>query len=230
MTKRRSPKSESKLAEKVIVWLQEQHWDVYQEVQFRRYSGIADIVAVRNGYLWIIETKLALTFTVMEQAWSWRAHFRSAAIPKARSTRGRWAAEKFARESLKIGILEISEEGYINENIPAPLMREFHQRSKEMIGDLREEHKTYAIAGSRNGGYFTPYRSTMIEVEMFIRNHPGCTLKQIMDSLSRHHYSSKYSARTGIRAGLANWESSWCEVQMIDGKGHYFHKKASYER
>jgi len=56
---------ETDLAERVINWLEDQHWEIYQEVQFRGYGGIADIVAVRAGYLWIIECKTSMTFTLL---------------------------------------------------------------------------------------------------------------------------------------------------------------------
>jgi Holliday junction resolvase len=39
----------------LVEWLNVQHWDVYQEVKI--YSHIADVVAVRNGIVWIIECK-----------------------------------------------------------------------------------------------------------------------------------------------------------------------------
>ena len=46
---------ETEIAEIVIDWLEKQHWDVYQEVPVN--SGFADIFAVRNGLVWVIETK-----------------------------------------------------------------------------------------------------------------------------------------------------------------------------
>ena len=67
--------TEADLGEKLILWLERNGWEVYQEVQFRGYGGIADIVAVRNKpggsgdkIMWIIELKKSLSLKVMEQA------------------------------------------------------------------------------------------------------------------------------------------------------------------
>lgn len=211
---------ETELAEIVIDWLEIQHWDVYQEVQFSAYDRIADIVAVRAGMLWIIECKTSMTFTVLEQAYRWPSHFRSIAIPKARERKGREFAYLIAERYLNVGILKVSKDKFstgVYEYLDPPLMREFHKSSKRMIGQLREEHKHYAKAGSSNGGYYTPYRRTMKTVKNFVTNHPGCTLKEIMNDLGEnHHYASNQSARTSIRKALSFWED-WCKVD-INGK------------
>jgi hypothetical protein len=219
------PKSESDLAAKVIEWLEAQHWDVYQEVVFRGNGGRADIVAVRNGYLWIIETKTSLTFTVLSQASYWRSHFRSIAVPKSQDHNGgRGMAYQIAKDYLKIGVLEVNSL-WVNEVIGPPLMREYHKFAKDMIGNLRPEHKTFCQAGSNGGGYFTPYRETMRDVQMYIASHPGCKLKEIVDGLKHYHYRTKSSALTCIRVALSNWEP-WCEVRTGEkGEFRYYIKQ-----
>jgi hypothetical protein len=214
--------SEKDLAKRVIDWLVEQHWDVYQEVQFARSSGIADIVAVRAGLLWIIECKTSLTFTVLDQAWRWNAHLRSIAVPaQARDSGSRSMAYRIAEKYLKVGIIEVGK--YTNEVCSPPIMREYHRYAKRMISELCEEHKTRLAAGSNGGGYYTPYRRTMDEVRRFIVYNPGCTLKQIMTSI-KHHYASDASARSCIRTALSEWERNWCEVKM-DGKEYRYYIK-----
>jgi hypothetical protein len=214
--------SETEIAAKVIKWLDEQHWDIYQEVQFRNYGCRADIVAVRSGYVWVIECKTSLTFTVLEQADHWQSHFRSIAIPSARSLQGRGFAYHIAVQYLNLGILEIGDNG-VRERTGPKLMRYFHQSSKRMISQLREEHKSTLAAGSYGGGYFTPYRQTMNEVKRFIARTPGCTLKEIMQDLS-HHYASDTSAKTCIRLALESWEKNWCNAVKENNVTHYFLK------
>lgn len=218
--------SETDIAKKVVAWLQEQRWDVYQEVQFRQYGPVADIAAVQNGKLWIIECKTALTFTVLEQARAWRAHFRSVAVPEARNMRGRNLAYEIAHRYLRLGVIEVPHDGvgsFVDAEMPAPLMREFHKFAKEMIGRLREEQKGYAPAGSKNGGHYTPYRATMDRVRDFIAKNPGCTLREIMDWLDhQHHYSSDQTARQSIRMALENWERGWCRVEKENRQILYF--------
>jgi hypothetical protein len=215
--------SEKELAKRVINWLQDQHWEVYQEVQFSRSSGIADIVAVRAGLLWVIECKTSLTFTVLDQAWRWSAHLRSIAVPaQARDSGSRSMAYRIAEKYLRIGIIEVGDR--TNEICSPPIMREHHRYAKRMIGELCEEHKTRLAAGSNGGGYYTPYRRTMDSVMRIIGRNPGCTLKQIMADLKAHHYASDAVARSCIRTALSEWERNWCEVK-IDGKEYRYYIK-----
>jgi hypothetical protein len=218
--------NETELARKVIQWLEAQYWDVYQEVEFpKQCSGRADIAALRDGKLWIIECKTSLTFTVLEQAQQWPAHFRSVAIPRSKDRRGRGVAYQIARNYLRIGVIEVGPFG-ADQVYPPPIMREHHKLAKRMIGCLRDEHKHYADAGSKSGGYFTPYRQTIETVKKFVRAMPGCTLKEIMAHLDgHHHYANDTTARSSLRAALSNWESTWCETRPDkQGRFHYYHK------
>lgn len=221
--------NETDLGEKVVKWLEAQHWDVYQEVKFSGSGGRADIAAVRDGKLWIIECKTSLSFTVLEQASGWSSHFRSIAIPATRERSGRGVAYRIARDYLKIGVIEVRMEfsDVVYEFIPAPLMREYHREAKRLIGGLREEQKYYASAGTNGGGYYTPYRGTMDAVKRFIMHHPGCTLKEIMDDIGdKHHYASVSSARSCIRTALSNWETPWCEIKTgEDGRTFRYYVK-----
>lgn len=215
---------EADLASNVIDWLEQQHWDVYQEVKFSKYYGsIADIVAVRAGYVWVIECKTSMTLTVMRQANQWRAHFRSIAVPPARTRDDRDFAYHLARDYFKLGVIEVYDKYTIHERQSPPLMREFHEFAKWKISNLCDEQKHYAKAGTNGGGYFTPYRSTMNDVQRYIRNNPGCTLKEIMSNLQTHHYSSNATARSSIRVALSNWENDWCEVKTDDGKEYRYY-------
>jgi len=210
--------TEQQLAAKVVKWLTEQHWIVYQEVKLG-YGGIADIVAVRADLVWVVECKTALTFTVLEQASNWRVHFRSIAVPSVRNRDERAMAYTIAHNYLKLGVIEVGIA--VEEYSAPPLMREYHRFAKRYQSLLKEEHKTYCAAGSSNGGQYTPYRATMDHVKRFIMYHPGCTLKQIMDDLGgEHHYASNQGAKTSIRVALSNWEP-WCNIIMENGRAHY---------
>ena len=219
---------ETDLAAAVIDWLTVQHWDVYQEVKFSFASGIADIAAVRNGKLWIIECKTSLSFTVLAQAAAWKSHYRSIAIPETLRSDGRSFAYDYAKHTLKIGVLEYGKRHWhgspIDEYFPAPIMREYHHIAKQLMGQLSEGHKTHAQAGSAHGDRYTPYRQTMDAVKEYVTNNPGCTIKDIMNNLPKHHYSNGDSAKGSIRIALANWENDWCEVISNDNKVTYMRR------
>jgi hypothetical protein len=222
---------ETELAEAVITWLEEQYWDVYQEVQVLAYGGVADIVAVQNHLVWVIECKTSLTWTVIEQAKNWRSHFRSIAVPTVfrKTHSGRHTAYYACRKLFKIGVLEIgryhSNEWNVNEVVPAPLMREYHHFAKHIRESLKPEHKTYARAGSRTGGHLTPYKATINVVKRFIKNNPGCTLTEIMAEDGRWHYASNKSARSSIRTALETFEADWCRVDKSVRPWQYYVRK-----
>jgi hypothetical protein len=221
---------ETELAKIVIEWLKKQKWEIYQEVQFSKYStgNIADIVAVKNNELWIVETKTSLSLEVMEQAWRWEAHYRSVAVPRIRNRRDRTFAYMLAKRYLNIGILEVirDKDKYYDLDrvyavVDAPLMQKFDEQAKRKIKMLTELHKTYAKAGSTSGNHLTPYKQTMIKVRKFIEENPGCTLKDIIKDIGKGHYSSTNSAKNNIRKALAFWED-WCQVDTNEREYKYF--------
>jgi hypothetical protein len=216
---------EKEIAVPIIAWLEEQHWDVYQEVNFNR-STRADIVAVRDNKLWIIETKTSFTLSVLEQAHRWPSDFRSIGVPRAKREDRNFAYS--IASYLKLGVIEVSG-NYVDEVQNAPFMRINHGFAKQMMLRLYPEHKTSLMAGSKGGGYFTPYKQTMDRVRRFINQHPGCTIKEIYEDIGRGHYSSGSSAKSCIRIALASWEKDWCESRLIGREFHYFIKEANLE-
>lgn len=58
--------SERAMAEAVVSWLRADGWSTFHEVECR--GGRADIVAVRQGLVWLIETKLRAGLEVLAQA------------------------------------------------------------------------------------------------------------------------------------------------------------------
>lgn len=215
--------SEADIGSLVVEWLQDQHWDVYQEVQVYQYGPIADIMAVQDGRLWAIECKTSLTFKVLEQASGWGAHYRSIAVPYAKNRHsGYGLAYRVARDMLQVGVLEVLniEPDYycspVKVEVDAPLVRHNRQMAKFIMGKLSAEHKTCAQAGSNNGGHYTPYRSTIEAIKRFISQYPGCYLCDIMAEIGKGHYSTTGAARASIKKALETWESDWC---LIDGSG-----------
>lgn len=89
--------TETELAAEVVRHLDEAGWETYQEVQLA--GRRADIVAVRHGTeLMVVETKLNLTFDLLDQAFRWKpyAHAVYIAVPFAKYTDGRAMAMRVA--------------------------------------------------------------------------------------------------------------------------------------
>lgn len=205
--------TEVELAEKVVDWLEGKDWDVYQEVQFRQGSKVADIVAVspmpEPEDIWIIECKTSYGLAVLEQADRWDVSYRSVAVPFARYRARTWIG--VAKNYYKVGIIEVFEDISITEKLKPPeSQRGNNFLQKKYIKKLSALHKTYAKAGSKGGKHLTPYKESIIAVKEFIRNNPGCSTREIVDSLGALHYSHKSSAKGNLRTALMNYESDWC--------------------
>jgi hypothetical protein len=158
-SKRTVFKSETDLARQVVLWLQDQNWEVYQEVDM---GGVADIVAVQGPLTWVIECKLSMGIALMEQAAGWigQANYVSVAIPYVRHN-------VFCRRVLKwlgIGILEVAADtSYRTDQHGSAVKEETRPRlSRKVKGKLRaalcEAHKTYAEAGNNQGRRWSPFK------------------------------------------------------------------------
>lgn len=198
--------AETTLAAAVVAWLEDQDWDVYQEVQC--HAGRADIVAVRRRISWIIEVKTRASLEVIWQAAYHRgaANYLSIAAPHRRNP-GPLAE---IAEWKGIGWLDVSAGDYgeaptVRETIAAPLHRRLVHDVREL---LRPEHKTHAPAGTSGGGYWSPFKATCREVLTYVSLRPGCSVKDLVAGI-KTHYRSSSSARAAI--------PYWVEAGKVPG-------------
>jgi hypothetical protein len=203
---------ETELAAVVVDWLESQDWNVYQEVQFPG-TGSADILAIKNDHIWVIETKTSFSFQVIAQAIQWEVSYRSVGVPEnRRRDRGRTLAFQTCKH-LEIGVIEVNvsnREVYNTE----PTLHEgrfVEIAEKQILRELTIYHKN-GVAGSTSGGAITPYKVTIMKVKEFIAANPGCTLKDIVSHIGNGHYSSESSAKNSLRSALENWEKDWCAI------------------
>jgi len=215
---------ETELAEKVIEWLDDQHWEIYQEVQLFSGGSVIDIVAVRQRIPWAIECKTALSLTVLGQAWRHNACYRSIAVPACvRLDKGREFARAVA-ESYGIGIIEYDPRygSGVQERVRAPLQRYNYRHRDYILDRLCEEQKTFAAAGNPDGLRFTPYKNTIRQTKFYIRQHPGCTIQEICAEVYTHYGGSSKIAC--LRQALSNWERGWCDIRK-DGRINRYYLK-----
>jgi len=208
---------ETDLAMKVIEWLTDQKWDVYQEVQVR--GPIADIVAKQGPVIWIIETKMTLSLSVIGQAHEWLpwANYVSVAVPAGKRSMG------FAANVLKtygIGLLRVNQYEYDWSSAVSEVRHPALRRNigKEVLNALKEAHKTYAEAGNNQGRHWSPFKETCLQIYRYVRVNEGCTLKDVLNSVN-HHYATPASARSCI--------PKWAEagkmekIKVIKEKGQW---------
>jgi len=186
---------ETELAKQVISWLQDLHWDVYQEVCRGYGYPVADIVAIQGNISWIIETKMSLSLALIDQAWwhQYYANYVSVATPSLKKAKGRRVA-KILLDHLGIGHLSVEEGGSIYEFSKPKLNR---RTIRNISLFVNEHHKTFAEAGNNLGKYWSPFKQTVNNLYAYLKDHPGSTIKEVMENIE-HHYHSTITARSTI--------------------------------
>lgn len=186
-------KSETELAAKVIDWLRETEWEIYQEVQIRQGGPIADIVAFRDPLIWIVECKRTYGLQVVRQAYIWtgQANYISIATEPTKFT----SFDSIMLRGLGIGRLQVSSDIY--EDVHP---RFYRRRGSAVSQSLNEAHKYYAPAGNSESLRYTPWRSTCDAVANAVRQNPGLTMKELLASIVTH-----YGSTTTARTALVKW-------------------------
>jgi len=188
---------ETELAKKVISWLKDYNWDIYQEVPIK--DRVADIVAVQNNLIWIIETKLSLNLKVIAQADYYKryAHFVSIATLPPKKGISSIISEILVWK--KIGYISVGNS--IFEGFPAILNRNI---SKIQLFD---EQKHYSEAGNNEGKRYTPFKNTCKEVIRVVSNNQGILFKDLINNI-KHHYRTPSTAKNCIK--------KWIELGYIE--------------
>ena len=190
--------SEETLAAKVVAWLEENQYDVYQEVCAGLRTKSADIVVKMPSRLsWAIEVKTSLSLDVIRQAHGWigKANYVSVAVPAA-NTEGRRFSEKVLR-GYGIGLIEVGKYDSVYESVHAAFNR---SAGRWLADSLLPEQKVWGKAGNANGDRFSPYARTCLNLLNYVRQRPGCFFKQAIENIDTH-----YNSITGARSALYHW-------------------------
>lgn len=189
---------ETDLAEKVILWLTDQQWDVYQEVAMDG-GRCADIVAVQGKIVWIIECKLSASLSVIDQAyrWLWIANYVSVAAPKP--------SFFFEQVCRKFGIGVLSTRREVAEHVRPKLIR---ISTVKYRAKLLPEHKTYAKAGNSEGRRWSPFKQTCRAILIAAQQYPGICMRDLITNID-HHYQTPSTARQCI--------AKWIDAGSVPG-------------
>lgn len=189
--------SEAEMARIVVTELQRLGYETYEEVSLGRGGQRADIVGVLGPIIAVVECKMSLSLKLLDQLTEWqgRAHRIIGAVPRYR--RGATVHRYFRTEGFGLWTVSRFEDG-IDEQITPRLQRRVDMRIRRY---LRPEQRSgeYARAGASGGGYYTPFRGTVRELEDLAREKPGIELRQAVKEIS-HHYSSARTAMSSIPA------------------------------
>ncbi len=191
--------SEADLCQAAIPWLESRGWTLYFEVSFKGHSGRADIVAVKDHLVWLIEAKKAANLDVISQAYEWvdDAHMVSILTPTMKF-RGQWAKKSalpVILAHLGIGHLKINRDMELIEALVPPLREGLAAAS--MLRQLRPEHQTFAAPGTA-GTFWTVFKETCGKVAQIVADSPGITVKDLVDKHGKFHYAKESSAKTSL--------------------------------
>lgn len=199
--------SETDLAKLVVAYLQEWKWEVYQEVIGD--WGRCDIVAKQGQILWAIECKITLGISVLEQAWRWRrnTHYISVATPRSPSR----FVEKICRD-YGIGMLTARlQSGRVDESVRPKLMRKIQPIK------LIEEQKTWGMAGTNGGDYYSPFKHTVRNLITDVRKKPGIEFNELIKNLD-YHYQALSTAKSCLRGFIGTSVIPELRFETVDGK------------
>ncbi len=216
---------EETIAGAVVTYLEQQAWDVYQEVEY--VGSRADIVATSGFIVRVVEVKTSLTAALVEQAWGWKpwAHYVHIAVPKPKIRHrvpGRSVLLSFCLAH-GIGIFHVQkreprwseqDERKSKFEIKEAEMAKLNRKAlaAHFRNAIRPEHKNWGRAGNADNKYYTPWRGTCEAWRAYIKQHPGCSIKELVDKVG-HHYQSDSTARSCMSGYLRNGTIPGVEVR-----------------
>ena len=207
---------ETQIAEKVVKYLQQMGYDVYQEVKL--YSRVCDIVAKLGNITWAIECKTSFGLSVMEQAYKWKqnANYVSIAVPKVKNKFGYKICQDYG-----IGVFTLPYSGVFTlpylewENIVERIKPKLNRN----IGTsfmLFERQKTHCKAGTATGGYWTPFQETKKNLIKLVESNPGVTFAEAIKKID-HHYATVGGAKSALRQWIGSSAIPELKCENIKG-------------
>lgn len=190
--------TETDLARITCDWLESQGWETFKEVPCQRGGGRCDIVAVRSGVVWVVETKISFSLALFEQCWD-RLRERCHGVVAVSGDWGRrncilkdWAEYK------GIGIVEV---GSRPRFVLAPRLRRLD--ASRLIKSLRPEQRDQD--GGKAGSYWTPFKTLVEQLKTELREGPlkdAAGLSCLKDYRNRTDAATRRALTDYLRRGL----------------------------
>ena len=180
---------ESDLADIVIKEYESNGYEIYSEVIYKSGGKRADIIAVKGDEYIVIETKMSMNMTLLEQGFFWKdkVHKVFICVPSKRKL-NRFAVQ--ICDDLGIGI-------YIYRKGDLILMNDSTICDDPDLPKLHDQQKD-SISGSKGGGYVTPFSLTRQKLVEYIIETGECSLHSVISKLEQK-YKSIHSRKSAIK-------------------------------
>lgn len=117
----------------------------------------------------------------------------------------------------------------LREVVPAQMQKGPGDREEFILGLITDDHRVnseeFPKAGSKGGGYVTPYKTMIKVVKAFITDHPGCSIEEIESYLTEEFRLGNISyvpRRYTLMTNLREVEKSWCLVRKRKKFNSYY--------
>lgn len=203
--------TEEQLAQVAVTYLQEMGYDTYEEVHLGP-GPRPDIVGLRGSVIAIVEVKRSMSLTLLNQMMHWRGqvHYVYGAIGAGRIG---LAADRLCRQE-GLGLWEVKSNVWGQNVVPslkrvsltcAIDARLYRHRTalwtldhiRGACNDHNRSGSAWANAGSKAGGYWTPFAQTRRELSRLVKKDPGKKMEEYLDAMD-HHYSSTSSGKASL--------------------------------
>lgn len=207
-----SKMTEVEIGKLVIPEIQGCGWTVYEEVEV--VSGVADIVAEKEGWYWCVELKTSLSLSLLDQAmerqrWG-EFNFVSVAHPSKTISH---AAHELLRQR-GIGEIRVNQQRTVTFKEPRFTRIKRTKNRSQMLQSL-ERYKKVSDAGCPGALRWTPFKQTCLYVEKYLRSVGGkAPWKEVMEHVDHHYHGNGYSLVTAVRSGFVKN----IELEKIGGR------------
>lgn len=199
-----------------VAMFREQGFTCWQEVLTRRH-GCLDLAATRNESLIAVECKMRPTLDLFHQTLMWQPHAERCYAAALVGDGGlHYLAERLLKD-LGLGFISVFplSTGLVAE---VTLDARLNPHADDDLRDaLREEHKTYAPAGSQGTARWSPYKATCADLRAYVEAHPGCLLTDAVLGI-RHHYGTPSRARSSLTEWLDKGAIAGVRLERVNGR------------
>ncbi len=230
---------ESDIGRAVAEWLESRGHEVFHEVRPFPDGHRADLVAIKNERITVVECKTSFSLAVIRQAWAWRREYVHRVYVATLDTickNQHFAGDMCNRLGIGWLVADIDlwsdRAASVREVVrpdtirfdarwhTAPQMLDVIRHFRDaMRNALNEDQKNGVPGGSAGGGYSTPFSRTARCVAAIVARHGGIKMTELIrDPNFTHHYKDDRIARGCITKWALRGKIPGVRIERTDSE------------